>query len=58
MPNGNAMKKILICFFLIAICTFFSCEQVNPMANSTTGSGVQVAEGNPMMEENEDNNND
>lgn len=52
------MKKLRIWIFLLILAGFFSCEQVNPIANTGSGStNVQVSQGDPMGN-NEDNNND
>lgn len=54
------MKKLLTLIFLIAICGFSACEQVNPLAETaTTGTNVQVTQGDPAAgDEDEDNDDD
>lgn len=53
------MKKLLTLIFIIAICGFSACEQVNPPANRGAGTDVQVTDGNPMAgDEDDDNEND
>lgn len=52
------MKKLYALILLMAICGFSACEQVNPLAETATGTNVQVTQGDPAAGEEDDDDDD
>lgn len=53
------MKKLItLMLLLFALIGFGACEQVNPTANTVSGTDVQVTDGDPAAEADEDEDDD